>query len=66
MAGLIVIAMGLFSLLGAILDWDWYMNHRKARFIVKILGRKGARIFYAILGLGLIVLGVLLALGIVD
>lgn len=66
MAGLIVIAMGLFSLLGAILDWDWYMNHRKARFIVKILGRKGARIFYAILGLGLIVLATLLALGIVD
>ena len=42
MAGLFVIVAGIFSLCGAIVNWDWYMNHRKARFLVRILGRGGA------------------------
>ncbi|MCK7480965.1 MAG: Imm17 family immunity protein [Candidatus Moduliflexus flocculans] len=33
------------------------MNHPKARFFVKIPGRGGARIFYGVLGLALVVLG---------
>ncbi len=66
MAGLFVIAAGLFSLCGAILNWDWYMNHRKARFLVRILGRGGARVFYGVLGLGLIVLGGLLLFGFIE
>jgi hypothetical protein len=36
------------------------MNRRKARFLVNFLGRFGARIFYIVLGLGLIVLAVIL------
>ncbi|MEM8780999.1 MAG: immunity 17 family protein [Cyanobacteria bacterium P01_G01_bin.49] len=66
MMGLLVIAGGIFALCGAILNWDWYMNHRKARFFVKIFGRTGARIFYGILGVGLIILGGLIALGILE
>ena len=66
MAGLFVIAAGILSLCGAIFNWDWYMNHRKARFLVKILGRGGARVFYGALGLGLIVLGGLLLLGFIE
>ncbi|MGK7878734.1 MAG: immunity 17 family protein [Crocosphaera sp.] len=66
MAGLFVIVAGVFSLCGAILNWDWYMNHRKARFLVKILGRGGARVFYGVLGLGLIILGGLLLFGFIE
>ncbi|EAZ93140.1 immunity 17 family protein [Crocosphaera chwakensis] len=66
MAGLFVIAAGIFSLCGAILNWDWYMNHRKARFLVRIFGRGGARVFYGVLGLGLIILGGLLLFGFIE
>lgn len=48
---------GAFSLAGAIFNWDWFMNSRRARFFAKILGLNGARIFYAGLGILLIGLG---------
>lgn len=59
-------ACGLFSLLGAGLDWEWFMNHRKARFLTAILTRTGARYFYGLLGLALVVLGVLMAAGLLK
>jgi hypothetical protein len=52
---------GLFTIAGAIFNWDWFMNDYRARFFVKIFGRDGARIFYVILGLVIIVLGVFVA-----
>jgi hypothetical protein len=64
--GLIFIAAGAFSMLGAVCNWDWFMNARKARFVMKILTRKGARIFYAALGLAIAVLGLLGTMGIID
>ena len=48
---LLLIGCGLFSLAGAVKNWDWFMEHRKARFMCSLLGRKGARIFYGLLGL---------------
>ena len=64
--GLIFVAAGAFSTTGAICNWEWFMNARKARFLVKMLSRNGARIFYGILGLGLVVLGALGTMGIID
>lgn len=64
--GLIFVAIGAFSMAGAICNWDWYMNARKARFMVKILTRNGARIFYGILGFSLVVIGVFATIGIID
>jgi predicted small integral membrane protein len=64
--GLIIVAAGAFSMLGAICDWEWFMNARKARFMVTILTRNGARVFYGVLGLALVVLGILGATGIID
>jgi len=46
---------GFFSLICAWKEYDWFMNHRKAWFMNGILGRKGARIFYMGLGLGIII-----------
>ena len=41
-----------------ILNLDWYFQTSGAMTFVRWLGRKGARIFYALLGLGLIACGV--------
>jgi hypothetical protein len=54
-----LILSGLFSLASSYFNWDWYYNNHRARLIVAIFGRTGARIVYAILGLGLLVFGVL-------
>ena len=63
--GLIIVAIGAFSITGAVCNWDWFMNARKARFMVRILTRNGARIFYGLLGVALVVLGVLMTTGVI-
>lgn len=63
---LLIVAAGAFAMAGAIFNWDFFMNARKARFLVNLLSRTGARIFYGLLGLGLAILGILGTLGIVD
>jgi hypothetical protein len=55
---LFFIAGGIFSIVAEIKDWNWFMNHRKAWIFVKLLGRKGARIFYVALGIFVIFLAV--------
>jgi hypothetical protein len=45
---------GLVAIAGAAFDVDWFMNHRKAALVVAVLGRTGARAFYAVLGTVLI------------
>ena len=63
--GSLFIAIGLFAICGAGYNWDWFMNHRKARFFVAVFTRTGARIFYMLLGGGLVTLGVLMMLGVI-
>lgn len=50
---------GIFSILGAILDWDWFFASRRAAPFVRIFGRNGARIFYIVLGLFIIIVGII-------
>ncbi|MEO0375214.1 MAG: immunity 17 family protein [Cyanobacteria bacterium P01_A01_bin.17] len=64
--GWVAIACGVFSICGAVTDWDWFMNNRRARLFVRLLGRTGARLFYGLLGSCLIILGVLLTTGIIE
>lgn len=64
--GLLLVAAGIFSVCGAVLDWDFFMNSRRAWLLVKILGRNGARVFYALLGAAIAVFGVLITLGILK
>lgn len=54
----IFIALGLFSLVASALNIDWYFQTSGAYMFVKRFGRKGARIFYALLGVALIGCGV--------
>jgi small neutral amino acid transporter SnatA (MarC family) len=48
---------GLFSFAGALFNWEWFMTNYKAAVFVRLLGRSGARVLYAILGLLLAALG---------
>ncbi|MBQ8193977.1 MAG: immunity 17 family protein [Oscillospiraceae bacterium] len=61
--GLVFAAIGLFSLMGAVMNWDWYFNNRRARGVVAIFGRNGARIFYGILGVFIMAIGAVAAIG---
>ena len=56
--GLVLVAAGIFSICGAIFDWDWFINSRKAQIWVTLFGRTGARIFYGILGVIICVIGI--------
>jgi hypothetical protein len=47
---LFLLGGGLFTVVGAVCDFDWFLGHRKARIFVAILGRNGTRVFYALLG----------------
>jgi hypothetical protein len=62
--GLVLAAIGIFAICGAALNWSFFMNNRKARFIVAILGHAGARAFYVLLGGGLVTCGLMMALGV--
>ena len=50
----IFMALGAFSLIAAIFNFYWYFETSGATTFVNKFGRKGARIFYALLGLALI------------
>jgi len=63
---LLLVAAGIFTLICGIGNWDWFMNHRKARAMTRLIGRPATRILYIVLGLIIAILGVLLAFGIVD
>lgn len=52
---LVCICAGVFSIFCALKDYDFFMESRKAVLFVKILGRNGARVFYVLLGIFLIV-----------
>ena len=64
--GLIIVLAGVFSIAGGVFDWEWFMNHRKARAICWLCGRGGARIFYVVLGIAMAVLGVMIATGAIQ
>ena len=43
--------LGTLSICAAIANWDWFFNTENGKAIVRIFKRKGARIFYVILGI---------------
>lgn len=48
--GLFLLA-GMLSLLAALFNWNWFFKTNNAQSIVRAIGAKGARWFYAALGL---------------
>ena len=64
---IVLILIGIFGIAGAGFNWDWFMESRKARFITKMFGgRTGARIFYLVIGVGFVLLGLRGIIGIVN
>ncbi len=53
------IGLGLFSVVAAVLNLEWYFQTSAAQTFVRWFGRTGARLFYVFLGVGLITCGVL-------
>ncbi len=54
---ILFIALGAFSIVAALFNFDWYFETSGATTFVRWLGRKGARVFYTLLGAGLIACG---------
>lgn len=50
-------ALGAFSIVAAIANFDWFFETSAAMTFVNKLGRTGARVFYGLLGIGLLVCG---------
>jgi len=50
----------------SIANWDFFFESRKAQFIVKFMGRNGARIFYGLLGGAIFSLGFLALIGAIN
>ena len=46
----IFVLVGLIAILASLLNWSWFFQSQNTQFIVKNVGRKQARIFYALLG----------------
>jgi Immunity protein 17 len=65
-ASIFFVLAGMFSLAGAIFEWEWFMSNYRARSFVRSLGRDGARGLYALLGIFLIGLGVAGAFGLLT
>lgn len=55
--GMHYLIQGIFALVGllaigaSLFNWDWFFQSQNTRFIVNNVGRKRARLFYALLGL---------------
>jgi hypothetical protein len=61
MAGALLIMLGgAFSVFCALKDYDFFMNNPKARPVVRIFGRNGARTLYVLLGTAIFCGGVYL------
>ena len=52
------VLVGLLAVLAAIFNWDWFFTAQNSQFIVKNVGRRQARMFYAALGLLMMATGV--------
>ncbi len=51
---------GLFSFCGGYFGWSFFVNSGKFRGFSRLFGENGARRFYMILGVILIVLGIIM------
>lgn len=54
----IFVLVGLLAILAALFNWDWFFTANNTQFIVSNVGRRRARLFYAILGVLMIATGV--------
>lgn len=61
--GAVAFILGLLALIAAIHNRDWYFRLPKARWIEDRWGRSTVRVVYALLGIALIALGLVIVSG---
>jgi hypothetical protein len=52
---------GFIAILASAFNWNWFFNAQNTQFIVRIMGRSRARLFYGMLGIMLIGLSIYIA-----
>ena len=52
------VLVGLLALLAALFNWDWFFTAQNTQFVVANVGRKQARLFYAVIGVLMMATGV--------
>lgn len=52
-----LVIAGIFSMGGAYFEWGFFFNYKKVKRLVEVLGKKGARIVYFVLGVILVLVG---------
>jgi hypothetical protein len=57
---ILFIVLGVYSMGGAVKQWSWFVNNRRAQTVARRTGgTMGMRIFYFVLGLGFFVIGII-------
>jgi uncharacterized membrane protein HdeD (DUF308 family) len=65
-SGCFAIAFGILLIVGAKHNRDQFMNMWRGKFMIKLLSREGARLYYFIAGIASIIVGILLVSGVFD
>lgn len=47
----IFVGVGILTILASFFNWDWFFRSQNTQFIVRNVGRRRARLFYAALGI---------------
>jgi predicted permease len=55
---ILFLLIGVFSISGVIFDWQWFWNNSRAVKLVNVISKKGAQIFYCVLGVVLVLIGI--------
>jgi len=64
--GIIIIAWGLFLVASGVFDWDFFVKTRWGRNFCAAHGRKALHTVSIVCGLGIVTLGILVLLGIIN
>jgi hypothetical protein len=64
--GIVIALVGVVLVGGAVFDWAWFMENRRAVRLTRIVGRTAARAIYVALGLGGVITGILMTVGLLD
>jgi hypothetical protein len=52
------IFLGIFLILAGVMAWPWFMDQYLARFLIELIGHRGTRISYVVVGGFAVVTGI--------
>lgn len=56
----LIVAAGAFSIVCSLKGYRFFWEHRRAQFMVRLIGYTGTKIFYITLGIALVVIGIMM------